>query len=362
MQFPHLPSLLSRFAADPTMRGERCDASDPEDYSTWAAPSARVVERLDSLAVRQSYALLAGGHFDAGESATLARQLLFVKVREANVVYPSLKAASFIPISNQIPSGAESFSVKIWDIAGSAKIVANYAKDFPASDTSISEVIAPIRSVGNSYHYTIQELRNSLMVPGLQLDVRRADAARMVHDRAIDKLAAYGSLPNGLTGFAVNSNVGLTSITGTWASATSAQILADMNKIAQAVVDQSLQTFAPDTMILPTAAWGIVATRPYSDLNPSPILSVFLQNSPYIKSVDSWNRLNANSAANPTGLTYNRIVCYLRDPMVLELEIPQVFEQLPPQLEGMQYTVPCHSRCGGVSIHYPVAMTYADGV
>jgi hypothetical protein len=349
--------LINQLRADAACRGARVDPRSREDFSTWRNPSRHAVDRLDAQIGRWSNALMAGGHFDAGESAVLSRQLLYIKTREANILYPSLLSRKFIPVSNEIPSGAEQFSIKIWDIVGQAKIIANYAQDFPSVNTFVNEVIAPIRSIGDSYTYTIQDLRAASMVPGLSIDMRRADVARMVHERKVDDIAAFGSTQTGLASFAKNSNIGLTSIVGSWASAESSVILGDMNAIAQAVVTQSVQIWTPDTMLLPTAAWGIVATRPYSTLNPTTILEVFLRNSPYIKNVDQWNKLNAANASGNGG----RIVTYVRDPMCVELEIPQEFEQMPPQLEGMQYKVPCHSRCGGVSWHYPISATYADG-
>lgn len=318
----------------------------------------QAIERIDAMAPRWVNALMATGHFDAGESAVLSRQLLYIKTREANILYPNLKARQFIPVSNEIPSGATQFSIKIWDIKGMAKIVSDYANDFPSVNVAVTEVLAPIRSIGDSYEYTIQELRAAAMVPGLSLDVRRASAARMMHERKIETIAALGDTPNGLGGFLKNANIPLVAgLTGTWSSATAAQILSDMNAIAQTIVTQSKQIHQADTMVLGTAQWGIVATTPYSTLNPDTILQVFLRNSPYIRNVDQWVQSDLANVGN----NGPRIVAYQRDPMVLELEIPQEFEQLPPQLRGMTNMVPCHSRIGGVSVHYPLAAVYADG-
>ena len=55
------------------------------------------------------------------------------------------------------------------------------------------------------------------------------------------------------------------------------------------------------------------------------------------------------------------MVAYQRDPMVLQLEIPQEFEQFPPQARGLSFVVPCHARIGGVHMHYPLAVAYMDG-
>jgi hypothetical protein len=55
------------------------------------------------------------------------------------------------------------------------------------------------------------------------------------------------------------------------------------------------------------------------------------------------------------------VVAYLRNPEVLELEIPQDFEQFAPERRNLEFIVNCHARCGGVLVYQPLAMAYMDG-
>ena len=87
-------------------------------------------------------------------------------------------------------------------------------------------------------------------------------------------------------------------------------------------------------------------------------MQAFLQSNPYITRIESWNKLALADAAG----TGPRAVCYKRDPEVLELVIPQEYEELPPQPKGFMYDIPCHARCGGVVVYYPLAMAYMDGL
>ena len=335
----------------------------------WGTPSAEAVRDLDAdvqilgrrLLDKFEGQLQNGRRFDAEEAAFLARQLLFVKTREANILYPELKARAFLPVSHDVPNGAKEWSVKIWDITGKAKIVANYARDFPSSNAFVREELAKIVSVGNSYSYTLQDLRASAMVPNVSIDTRRADAARMVHERRVELIAAYGDSTANVMGFVNNSTIPqATGTTGGWSTASSETILKDLHTIANFVVLNSKQIWQPDTMILPTTEYHLIATKPFSSYQPDTILDRFIRTNPYVKNVDQWLLLNASDSN--AALTYNRIVCYKRDPMVLNLEIPQEFEQFPPQLEGLEYQVNCHSRVGGVQITYPLATCYASNL
>lgn len=56
------------------------------------------------------------------------------------------------------------------------------------------------------------------------------------------------------------------------------------------------------------------------------------------------------------------MVCYRRSPDALEAIVPQEFEQFPAQERGLEFVVPCHAKCGGVVLYYPLSMAYGDGI
>lgn len=300
----------------------------------------------------------AGIRMDAGETAHLLRQLEFVKAQTFDILHAQLKARQFIPVSNEAPPGAESITYRQWDEFSMAKIIANYADDLPLVDVAVKEFTVPVKSLGKAYQWSIQDLRRASLA-GSQLDVRRARAARMAIERAIDEIAAFGRADAGLPGFLNHANVPLVApVTGTWATATAAQILEDLNTLVQSIVETTLEVHVPDTLLLSTASFGIIAQRPVSTTTQTTILQSFLTNNPYIRNVDQWTRLNSANAAG----TGPRAVAYVRDPMVLQLEIPQEFEQFPPQSRNLSFVVPCHARIGGVQMHYPLAVAYMDGI
>ena len=42
--------------------------------------------------------------------------------------------------------------------------------------------------------------------------------------------------------------------------------------------------------------------------------------------------------------------------------VPMMFEQFPPQPRNMEFVINCHAKFAGVSIYYPKAVCYLDGV
>lgn len=295
---------------------------------------------------------------DAGETAMIAKQLEHVFTRTFDVKYPGNKARLLIPVNSEVPTGAETYTYRQWDEYGMAKLISDYADDLSNVDVTVKEFTAKIKSLGASYQYSIQDLRASALA-GAQLDSRRASVARRRIEAKIDQLAALGDTDAGLGGFVNNSNVPLvTPDTGSWASATPQQMLADLRKMQRTIVVDTKQVFQPDTLLLDTASFELLASTELSTDNNTTVMQQFLATSPYIRNIDSWHKLDTADVAG----TGPRVVMYARDPDVVELIISQEFEQFPPQAKNLAFVVNCHARMGGVSWRYPLAAAYMDDV
>ncbi len=301
-----------------------------------------------------------GLRMDAKFTAVLERQLEFIKTRTYDIVYPEMKARQFIPVNNDVDTGAETITYRQWDMIGMAQIIANYGDDMPLIDELVEEFEQKVQGLGAAYEWSIQDLRRSAMA-GASLDQRRARAARRSIEQQIENIAALGNTKAGLVGFAKNANVPLvTPTTGTWSTATGEQMIADLMKLASSIVTTNKETFMPDTTILDIASYNLLATTRVSttgDTNTT-ALEGFLRSNPWVGTVATWNKLALADAAD----TGPRAICYKRDAEVLTLEIPQEFEQFPPQPKNMAFQVNVHARIGGVIIYYPIAVAYMDGL
>lgn len=297
---------------------------------------------------------------DAKFGANLERELEHVRAQTYDVVYPEMKARQLIPVDSSVDPGAATVTYRQWDTYGAAKIIQDYADDLPMVDALVEEFTHKIKSVGASYGYSIQDLRAAGM-SGSNLGSRRARMARRSIEQAIENVACLGNSKAGLGGFAKHANVSLVPVvTGTWSGATGAEMVGDMNALVNAVVIANKETFIPDTIVLDIASYNRFATTRISTTGDThtTALQAFLASNPYVTSVMSWNKLAlANAAGNGP-----RAVCYKRDPEVLELVIPQEYEELPAQAKGLMFHVPCHARIGGCVIYYPLAMGYMDGL
>lgn len=304
---------------------------------------------------------------DAKESAFFNKELEYVKSRTYDAKLAELKGLSLIPVSTEAGSGAERITFRRYTGVGFAKVIADYAKDFPRVDVFGEETSVKVKGIGDSYGYSIPEIRASQR-NGKQLDQRRAMMARRAHDETINKMALKSNAEYGTNGLI--DYPGLTGVTlasdgtggaRTFTSKDVDKIIRDINQLVDAVMTSTSAREIPDTLLLPIAQYNDLATRRLGVNNETTLLKYILDTNPYIKKVD-WLAELKGAGASSGGSATDRMIVGKFDPEHISLEIPQPFEQFEAQHEGMEYTIPCHSECAGTIIYYPLAFAYADGI
>lgn len=300
---------------------------------------------------------------DSNESVFFNRELAYVKAKSYDAKYAELKGLSLIPISTEAGAGVNEIIFHQYRGVGFAKVIADYAKDFPRVDIYGEEKAVKVKGIGDSYGYSIKEIRASQRT-GKNLDQRRAITARRAHDEMMNRMALKSNTADGT--FGLLDFPGITEVTlqadgtnssKTWASKTPDQIVRDINDLVSAVMEPTSAREVPDTLLLPIAQYNDIATRRIGEAGEKTLMRYILDNSPYIKRIDWLSELK-NFGAGGT----NRALVGRFDEEHLTLEIPQPFEQFEAQQEGMEFTIPCHSECAGTIIYYPLAFAYADGI
>lgn len=302
---------------------------------------------------------------DADETNMLALQLEQMRSRVYEAQYPEIKARRFLPVSNEIDPGAETFSYEETDYVGKAKVIRNPADDPPSVETSATKVTHSILSLGDSYTYSLQDMRRAAF-SGKPLSARKALAARRVFERGIDDIAAFGAPDDGIATGLLNKTVGTSAgqirgtamTTAAWldASAVPATMVADLNRAVQEMIEDSKELYTPNVLGLSTAIHlRALHTRMSAD-NPETVLEAFLKGNPWIEEVIPWNLLyqvDGTSGNNDT-----RGILLRRDPDVVELVIPQEFEVLPPQPRNYAWRVLAHGRTAGTCVYRPLGLRY----
>ncbi|RKI90440.1 DUF2184 domain-containing protein [Parablautia intestinalis] len=305
------------------------------------------------------------------ESASVffARELDYVKAQTYDIVHPEMTALSLFPVSNEVPEGAESFTYYSYDRTGLATIINNYATDLPRADVKGKPVTGYVKSIGDSYGYSVQELRASKMT-GKSLDVRKGESARYAADYLINKLAWMGSKENNLIGILSEENdipkfvLSTVMVDGEekteFCYKNADQILEDLNNMQKYVSQITKNVEKPDTLVLPAHVYIDLATRRIPDTDTT-ILKFLMDNAPYLKEIREANELQADSTdMNPTGSNVGLL--YTNSEKKMTLEIPMPFLQHTLQENGLEIVIPCEERVAGMVIYYPLSALIVEGI
>lgn len=291
--------------------------------------------------------------FNQDDSVAMARQLDYVKTQTFNRQLPPMRGLDLFPVSNDTPEWAEAIVYRSYDVVGFAKIVANYADDLPRADVKGTEVMVPVRTIGDAYGYNVQEM--TLTAAGIaNLPVQKGIAARVMIERKINQIALVGDPLYGLYGGATHPNIGTTTITGDWnGAATAAQILADVDVLYQAVRIQSKGVHTPNRFALPMTAMAAAQRKIVPDSGGKTAYTMAREKYPNMEWLDMFE-LEAGGVTTDSLAIMGEF-----NAMNATLEMVMPFNQLAAQARNLELVVPCLARTGGVSVHYPLAFTKA---
>ena len=320
----------------------------------------QALERLDLLlkinAIPTVWPVIEKGtglYRDANGSAVMHRQLEYIEKEIYKVEYPELMGRSIVPIDTSIPSGAASFLYRMYDKIGEAQFVTDWSKDFPAVTIDGQEFAQRVYHLGDSYSYSVQDLREASMA-GVPLNTELAATAREAIEQKLDRILAVGAPSTTLGGFAANANVPIVPITGNWDDATEGlAIQADLMKLWRAVFNGSPDNLEVDTLVVAPTIYSRFM-NPLNGYHPIALLDWLKKETPF-KNIVKWSKLETAGAGGTP-----RMVAWKKDPRTAKAVIPQEFETAAPFVAGFVTQTSCHLSTGGVVIRQPKKMAYAD--
>ena len=304
-------------------------------------------------------------HFDSADDAAMYFAQDFVKAQSYDVEHPELTALSLFPQTSEADPGAETITFYSYDRTGMAKVVNDYAAhDYPRVDTNAKATTVPIKSLGASYGYSVQDMRASRLA-NKNLDVRRAEAARKAIDLKMNQIAWIGDKATGLLGVlseeqqipVLTAGKGATTGSYTWILKNADEILFDVNRMVREVSRLTKNVERPDTLVLPSDVFLDICNKRVGDTGET-VLSFIKKNQPYLKNIVSAAELNANAVefnpyakADPETDGKGVALLFTNDPRKLSVEIPVPFYQGTVTVDGMLTKIPCEGRTAGISIN-----------
>lgn len=308
-------------------------------------------------AIAEHIRLQSGFRMDASQSLFFSRQLEQIKARTFEVKYPELKFDMAIPIDTSADPGVEVITYRQFDEYGEAIMTGNNAQDARPSGVKAKEFSNKVYGFETFYEYTTQDIRRA-QYTNTDLEMKQASAAKRAMRRAFDYFAFFGNAQVGAKGLLNHASVPLVTLpnTGPFAGLSAQQKLDNLNALVSSIPEATQSIHHPDTLLLDTATFEDLSQTNVGLDNQKSVLRSFLENNPYIKNIDQCTRCN-NAGATAS---FHRILCYKRDPEILQLPLPLDFSPLAPQAQGTKWTITAEGRIGVLNVHYPKAIAHAD--
>lgn len=293
---------------------------------------------------------------DADETTNFLTSLKQIDQGLYEEKYPALIGRDLVAKEPQcVDDGSTSFATRCYDVVGMCTMIVNYSADLPSVNAFGKEVSVPLRNYGSSYEYSFEDVKRAAR--GYDLPSNLPRLARKVVETKLDHIIWLGDTEAGTTGLANNPNVGLTTpTTGSWTAATSIDlILADIEKVVSAWVALHKGVHVLTHVVLPYSTYRFLA-KARSQYDAATGFQAFAAQFPGVTLLSSVKLETAGA-----GSTKRMIVGEFNSINQSAL-IPREFTMEAPQAKSLGYYVPCHAKCGGTLVRYPLSLRYSDGI
>lgn len=284
--------------------------------------------------------------------------------------YTAINFQELVPINTAVPEWADTWTYISYDAVTIGKFIGSSADDLPNVAISANPTNVPIGYAGNSYDYSLDELRKSqqLRIP---LDVTKAQAAFRGSQEHTQRVAYFGDATRGMSGLFNNPNLALDSSTINWATDTGTNIVADMNSLLVKVWVNSANVHVPNLLVLDSVRWAQISNQPMSVTYPEKtILEYFKTNNLYTSLTGQPLRvvprlqLTADklAAAGVSNGGKSRMLAYELNDENLGMVNPIPWRALAPQMRGLNVFIPAEYKLSGVEVRYPFSGAYRDSL
>lgn len=292
--------------------------------------------------------------FYISQLAVLDPKIYDVKYR--NIIFPEV-----VPVDTSMPEWIDTVNYISYDAVTMGKFIAANGKDLPQSDIDANISSVPVGYAGNSYGYTLEELRKSQQMR-LPLDVTKARVAYRGAQEHMQRVAWFGDASRGMTGMFNNPNIPLDNSTVNWATATGQEMVNDMNSLLIKVWSQSANVHVPDTLLLPSDKYAIASSKRMDTGTDTTVMEFFKRNNLFrdITGQEIEVRPILELQTANTAGTGPRMMAYEKTPDNLVMYNPIPWRPLAPQPNGLRIEVSAEYKISGVEFRYPGSAAYRD--
>jgi hypothetical protein len=295
-------------------------------------------------------------------------QTAYIETQVYETQYPDIQYPNLIPVDTSANEWAKSVTYYSSDKVGRAGWFHQYAKDIHVADVDRAKNEVGIEMADIGYRWTLEELGQAMMIPGMNLSADRANAAVRAYEEFVDDTALRGKPEKNMSG--ILNYPGITAVLASietghtvWNLKSADGIIQDINDALTGIYTSTLQIEMADTILLPVACLTIMGTKRIPNTTAS-VLDYISTKNVYTMTTGQALTIRGVRGLETAGQGGSgRMVAYRRDPTVLKMHIPMPHRFLPVWQTGpLVYDVPGIFRLAGLEIRRPGAVRYVDGI
>lgn len=296
---------------------------------------------------------------DAGIAFYIS-QLTNLEAKVYETLYPEIVFDELVPVNTSDPEWIDQVAYMSFNAVTMAKFIAANGRDLPQSDIDASISYIPVNYAGNSYGYSLEELRKAAAMR-IPLDAAKARIAYRGARQFQQQIAFFGDASRNMQGLFNNSNVPLDNSTINWNTATGAEMVAALNSLLIKVWNQSQTRHVANTLLLPTSIWSIISSKRMDTGTDTTVLEFFRRNNNSTGVTGQPLEIRPVLWLNDAGTSSApRMMAYERNEDNLTMRMPIPWRSLPPQATALRLEVPCEFKVSGVEFRYPLSAAYRD--
>ena len=304
--------------------------------------------------------------------AFMISQLSVLEPKLYETPYTKVFFENLVPIDTSIAEYAETVTYRSYDGVTMGKFIGASAKDLPsvAAQAEIHDV--PLGYAGNSVQYSRDEMRKAIAM-NMPVDSTQMKLAYRGAKEHQQKVVFFGDEKRKMHGLFNHPNVTKTNSSVDWNTATAQEIVDDINGFISSIWKDSNQYFMPNTLLLDTARYELIATKPYgvstngTQIGFTTVLDFIKQKN--IAKIASGIDLDirpipflsaANLTANGVAGNKDRMVAYEKSDENLVAYMPIIPRFIAPQYDGLMIKVPMEYKISGTEFRYPQCAAYCE--
>lgn len=322
-----------------------------------------------------------GAFVNDDEGIFFQRQLEYIQAQSYDVLYPELKGRTTFVNNTEGGEGINQITYRSYDKRGEAVVIAGKATDLPRADIDGKEYTIDVRTLGNSYGYSRQEMAAARLT-GMPLDARKAEAARRAYEEKVNALIWFGEAKNNIGGlfggpatypWATITNTAVAAAAGggnslVWGvDKTPDEVIADLTTACATMYEDTKMIHRPNKILMSPSKYMYIMNTPRSLQSDVSILDWFLKNNEFINSREQIvpvNELVGVFGVTPGPVTGDKegFVVMEEKEDNLRTREPFPYIHLPVQYKGLEFEINCYGRFAGLEIIRPAAVALWYGI